>query len=417
MSNWQRLRKELILEAIHHEKSDIDKKDIASGKLHGTTYVKRNTSPRRGILLVHGVPGNRYGMGLLAERLAEYGYFCLSIDLPSHYLNPNAFTFGEISETITEGIVMLKRDYGIGSVAIVGHSVGALGALFSSAGYTAQVEAALYKFWSYIEELLEYCGKLYETQNFDVWPVLERIDEAYTKMKQTILYAMKNRIAQNADVAAYVLLAPPVSVKGVFPGISIFRKMPVRVGKVLFETLAHKPLVNLAYKQGNPAKYSPEPDPRYVNWLFFKTKEIREFLHYLTAAKEPKDFLRIIEDVVRFSHKDGMVSFFEYYQRRLLEKPKLFIYGKWDMFLRPFMPGAKNRLEQFYNSCGNAQIYYGTFSHLLTKEQAPAMALADFGVTELIIRFLENTGMQMQWRNSKGEEVRRRSFFGYFKLR
>ena len=90
MSRWSKIQKELIEKTIHGEKLGIIQENISSGRIHGTIYYKKGIRPSRGILLVHGFSGNRYGMGVLAERLAEYGFFCLSIDLPSHFLNLTA---------------------------------------------------------------------------------------------------------------------------------------------------------------------------------------------------------------------------------------------------------------------------------------------------------------------------------------
>ena len=51
--------------------------------------------------------------------------------------------------------------------------------------------------------------------------------------------------------------------------------------------------------------------------------------------------------------KDGRVNFFEYYMKKyLLAKPKPFIYGMRDVFLRPFWASNKSRLENFYRKWG-----------------------------------------------------------------
>lgn len=395
MGRWRKIQKKLIEKSIHGEKLDIIQENISKGRVHGTIYYKKGIRYSRGILLVHAFTLNRHGMGVLAERLAEYGFFCLSIDLPSHFLNLTKFTFGELTETITEGVLLIKNHFGIRRVAVIGHSIGAIGSLFSNAGYNIDIEKNLYSIWEKLREMIYNQAILMkkDKDSSEIIALNAKIDSSYTKLKELILYSLKKGIQEHSNVACYILLALPVNVKGAIPAMSILKKLSHRWVKKVFENVWHNRLVKQFYKEGNPVGYTPENKEEYFYWGFFKTKDTSEFLNFFLNMKEPIDFLTLIEQLIKFKHKDKMVSFFEYYQKKyLLLKPKMFIYGTKDLFLKPFLPFRKKRLERFYESCGNAEIHHGAFSHVMTnnpKQRFAAVVLKNDKVTELIIRFLD----------------------------
>jgi esterase/lipase len=184
MGRWKKIQKELIQKALRGEKVDIVQENYSSGRVHGTIYYKKGVSSSRGILLVHGFSGNRYGMGILAERLAEYGFFCLSIDLPSHFLNLTRFTLGELSETITDGVLVLKNHFGIPRIAVIGHSMGAIGSLFSNAGYNTTIENSSFLLWEKMRLLIDEEAELIKN-NKDHNKIIEltnKIDSLYTEL-------------------------------------------------------------------------------------------------------------------------------------------------------------------------------------------------------------------------------------------
>lgn len=396
MGRWEKIQEELIKKAVHGEKSDIIQEDISRGRIYGTTYYKKGTKPVKGVLLIHGISGNRHGMAILGQRLASYGFFCLAIDLPTHFVNTTNFSVGELSETITEGVLLLKNTFSMKRVAVVGHSIGAIGALFSSAGYTIKIEKALYTLWQTLVELLEKQAKLIQAKGPEAKEVLQintQIEALYTQLKQLILESLKKGMQEHAEVPCYILLAPPLNCKSAIPGMSILRQLPQKWAKTIFEAIFHKPAVKQIYKEGNPVGYVPEDKEGYVYWQFFKIPDSKEFLTYFMSMKEPADFLTLVEQIVKFRHKDNMVSFFQYYQKKyLLAKPKLFIYGSGDLYLKPFLPFQKKRIEQFYESCGNAEIYHGNFTHIMMdnpSQQMTAIAFKNEEVTKRIIQFLD----------------------------
>jgi hypothetical protein len=222
----------------------------------------------------------------------------------------------------------------------------------------------------------------------------QNIESKYTDLKKLILLTLKKGIQEHVGVSCYIFLAPPANVKKSIPALSLLNKLNHKWKKRILEKLLHTAQVKRIYAEGNIVHYVPEDKEDYIYWQFFKTKDGGDFMDYMLDLKEPTDFLTLVEDMARFRHKDDKTNFFEYYQKKyLLAKPKLFIYGKRDMFLRPFMPFAANRLEKFYSSCGNAKIYYGDFSHNMMndpKQHLSSVALESDEVTGLIIQFLDS---------------------------
>jgi hypothetical protein len=394
MSKWRKIQKELIEKSIRGEKLDIVQKDVNYGGLAGTIYYKEKTNPKKGILMAPGMSSNRYAFGVLAERLAEYGFLCLSIDLPSHYLDSSRFTLGEVSERITEGVTILKQRYGMNRIAVLGHSVGAVGALFANAGYSTDLEQRIYSLWEGTAGIMEREAVLLQKNNTsEAVQLNQEIGNNYTELKELIFHSLKKGIKEHYDVTCYIFLAPPTNCKAAIPGLRLLRHLPQKWLKKIFEEFLHKPLIKQLYREGNPAKYVPEQDPRYVSMQMFKTSEPHEFLEYFLNMKEPTDFLSMIENIIQFKHRDDKISFFEYYQKTyLVTKPKLFIYGTRDILLKPFMPFAKGKLERLYRSCGNAEVYHGSFSHIMVEnpnQHIGFVGIKDEWVTELIMEFLD----------------------------
>ncbi len=360
------------------------------------SIIKRKTRGSRGALLVHGFSGNRFGLGVLAQRLATCGYFCLSIDLPSHYLHLSKFTMGELSETITDAILLMGGRFGSRSITIIGHSMGAVGTLFSHAGYNLSIEKSLYSIWEQLCALIEKQAVFIRKNDKDkVVQVQDQIDLLYGALKKQVLTALQKGVQVYSLVGSLVLLAPPVNCKSAIPGLSILSWFGHKWLKRTLEMFLHKPAVAQIYKEGNSIGYVPENKDEYFYWQFFKTRGSVEFLDYFLHMKEPIDYLTLVEQLAKFRRKDQGAGFFEYYHTKyLLSKPKLFIYGMRDLYLKPFLPFAKSRLEKFYQSCGNAEIHHGGFSHVMLnnpKQQFATVVLKNDRVPELILEFLNRS--------------------------
>ncbi|MBI2144637.1 hypothetical protein HYU17_05860 [Candidatus Woesearchaeota archaeon] len=396
MSQWRRIEKELIAAAIHGPKAHIMEKNVAAGLVHGTFYFRPDCNRNRGLVLVNGIGGNRYGLGTLAKRLAYYGFFCLSIDPPSHYLNPSHLSLGVYSETVTQAVIVMKKE-GVRRVGVIGYSMGAIAALFSMVGYTAEIENRIYRLWEQLIELIRRSAIASERGLPIQEPILNELESVFVEIKQMVLYSLKKGIAENSSVSAYVFLELEGNAKQFIPGISCLRKLPFSWTKKLIEAVLHNPSVKVAYKEGNPLRYEERKlEPNEARWLFLTTKQLPELLEYMSRMKEPKDFLKLVEDLSEFKNWGDAESFFGYYQKKYIwNKPKLFVYGKLDAFLRPFLPGNRSRLEKYYKSCGNAVIVQGDFNHMISDQHVglltiTAEAATHEPTTELILRFLGN---------------------------
>jgi esterase/lipase len=330
---------------VNEEFSDIVIEDIRYGKVYGALFYKKGVSYRRSVLLIHGTAGNRYGLKLLAKRLVECGYFCLSIDLPSHYDNPNEYVVGNVCESIYESIYYLKKKCGMKTVSVLGHSIGAVGAFFSLGGYTNKIEKELYLLGENIIKNLKSINILIKKNKVrykdKIKDLFSKVDRDYSEMKNIIFDSLKHIVSNDLTANCYVLLAPPLDLKSGVPGLKIFRNLPKKIVKLVFENVFHKPALKQAYKENNPLKYYNNKD-NDVTWQMFNIKDLSSLLDYMINLKEFPDFMKFIEDlifVIKTKQGTGVngdkkISFIEYiYMKYIKNKPKLFIYGKRDLYL------------------------------------------------------------------------------------
>ncbi len=396
MSVWLKILRH-SKDVIYKKRDDLKQEDIHVGRVYGTFYVKPEMKPSKGVLLIHGFAGNRHALGVLGQRLADAGFFALSIDIPSHYLNPNSkISFGELSEVITEAVLLMRSQFGVSGVGVIAHSTSALGALFSAVGYSVAVETYIYKLWEYIRATLASIPMIIaKFPMYDATPLFEKVEEAYARMEKVMMQSLQNGIAISKIITCYVLLAPPANFKSAFPGICLLRPLPARMRNRTFETaLLHKYGEWKSRREGHDIPLVKEQDPNYAKWGAFKTRHLKGLLDYLASVKEPKDFIELMQDFAseKTGQPDEETNFFRYCQKLLENKPKLFIYGKFDIFLRPFLPGGRKRLEKFYLSCQNAEVWRGNFTHLMLERPLHHIAgigITNLEVTERIMLFLD----------------------------
>ena len=350
---------------------NIIQQDMQTGIISGTTTVCENSRPAKALLFVHGISMNRHSFDLISKKFANEGYFCLSIDLPRHYKNETQLRMGIISETILQSVAYLKQK-GFSNIGIVSHSLGAVGSLFASLGYNSNFENEIYSLSEDFLRCIEEEGKLiaqYQQQPSN--PLMDKMKEKgdeiaarYKNIKQFILSQLKlGGISQKLGVRCFVFISPPVNVKNAIPGLRIFSRMPEKWVKSIFNNTFHKNSTSRAKKEPNIQWDDELTDKNALNWLFLKEPEVRVFLDYLLNMKEHVDYIQLIETLAKINFSGGKTLFQYYYETYLLFRPKLFVYGKADLFLRPFFGKNKQRLEGYYQSCGNAEIYKGTFSH------------------------------------------------------
>lgn len=395
-------------ETVSFEK--IVKEEINVGNIRGTIF-KVGEGHRNGIVLSHGISASRYNLLNLADVLSRLGYLVLAIDLPKHNVNQGMdLTLGGIAELIRDSVIYLRKVHGVRNVAVIGHSLGAVGNLLASAGYTSRTEREIYILWERIRraiEKYESYSKAYGrlrpgarnitlqdlTRDKGFMGFLNEIAAYYTRIKGIILESLKARDQRSPFyfVDCCVLLAMPAECKKAFVGSSLLKRLPNKWIKRIWETLMHESAIRLIMKEGNIFNYV-EDRTNALKWWYLKVENPSEFINYFTTVKEPADFISLMGILSKFSHKDGKVSFIDYYLKKyVLSIPKLFIYGKWDLLLRPFMPGSRKKLEEVYRAYGNSNIIQGNYSHILVRkpfQQGATVAVTSDVVLQNIIHFL-----------------------------
>lgn len=363
---------------LNAKPSNVVQQDVRVGMVSGTTHVSESMNPDKALLFVHGISMNRHSFDLVSKKFANEGYFCLSIDLPRHYKNESQLRMGTISETILQGVAYLKQ-IGFHDIGIVSHSLGAVGSLFASLGYTSNFEDKIYSLSENFLRCIEEEGKLiaqYQQQSNDLLKIKmkekgEEIAARYKNLKAFILNQLKlGGISQKLGVRCFVFISPPSNVKNAIPGLKIFSRMPEKWVKSIFNNTFHRSSTSRAKKEPAVQWDDDLTDKTALNWLFLKEPEVRVFLDYLLNMKEHVDYIQLIETLAKINFSERKTLFQYYYETYLLSRPKLFVYGKADLFLRPFLGKNKQRLEKYYRSCGNAEVYKGTFSHTVPEGNA-----------------------------------------------
>jgi hypothetical protein len=187
------------------------------------------------------------------------------------------------------------------------------------------------------------------------------------------------------------LLAPPKEIsKKAAPLLALFKIFKRNTSKKIFERLMHYPAVEQIKKEGNVVNYKEENLDEYIYWQFLKIKDEKKFIRYFLDIKNIQDYLKTIEDLANLYSNN---NFFNYYLTNYIrKKPKLIIYGKYDHYLKPFLPFNKKKIERFYKSFGNAKIYFGKFSHVMIDnptQQSASVAVKNKKVIKKIIDFIE----------------------------
>ena len=365
----------------------IVKEEIDIGNIKGTIF-KIGQGHRNGIVLTHGISSSRYNLLNLADVLSRLGYFVLAIDLPKHNLSQEMdLTMGSIAELIRDSVIYLRKVRGLKNVAVIGHSLGSVGTLLASVGYTSKVERDIYVLWERIRQSIEKYEKYSKAygrlrpgvENMTLQDLardegfmnfLNEIAAYYKTIKEIILESLKSRdqLSPFYFVDCCVLLSMPAESKDAYIGASLLKRLPDKWIKKVWETIFHNPQVKLVMKEGNIFNYVDDKT-NATKWWYLRIENPIEFISYFTSLKEPGDFISLIKILSNFSHKGGKTSFIDYYSKKyILTTPKLFIYGKWDLLLRPFMPGSRKKLEETYRAYGNVSILQGNYGHILVEK-------------------------------------------------
>jgi patatin-like phospholipase/acyl hydrolase len=275
----------------------------------------------------------------------------------------------------------LKSQYKIKQVGVIGHSVGGVGTLFSMAGYTHSIEENLLDICHHQIVCLMALGRSLKKKSKPeiITALTKQLDLNFDNIQKLIIRATKVSMSEEAKVSCYILLAPPMNCKKAIQLVKPLNLLPHNISKPIFEHFVHKPLVQQNEDRGNPLKYTENNLPDHAHWLCFKTENSRKFLEYFMNMEEPNDYLAIIEVLASLDRDSEQQQYFKEYVNNFLKgKPKLFIYGKKDYFLLPFIPFRNNLIQKFYKSFGNAKISYGSFGHegVITSEDSIKQVLA-----------------------------------------
>lgn len=369
----------LIQASLRQLDPQIVEVPVAAGMVHGKFIFSRKVQHKRAVLFAHGITSNRNALTILMRRLVLSGCYCLAIDLPAHNENISPFSLGNISEAITEGVALLKQQSGIPKVAVISHSIGAMGALFSSMGYNSDVEKDLYMYWEMLERLLaakerELEGKV--PDNGTLQFLETQVSYAYEKIRRLIFSAIRHKIELNADVSCYIFLALPHNLAAIRTAAVLNRIPKIRVLLKLLMRQWGKSSWKTVEKERTQGLY-PAPlgnkGPNTVDVVSLRM-DVYEFFSYMAQMKEPADFLKIMEALTQLRDKDEEdIKLKGWYNLLLKNKPKLFVYGDNDFFLTSWFPSFRARLEKYYRACGNAKIIFGSFSHVFEQDRKNRM--------------------------------------------
>src|SRR3989338_5667657 len=254
-------------------------------------------------------------------------------------------------------------------VGVVGHSIGAIAALFALGGYNGQLENYIIKVATkYIEKLKSSLSKIAnndiiakEKNKFEQVEIneilelfgdLEEEKRAYDDFKQQILEALKTTRFSNLKIAgkidAVVLLAPPESVQAArtFPPFAY--KVTPEIAQVSFNLLQNLDrLLDNLFKKQIVIDYKLPPAIRSnlekirLGALEIKKSDYQDFLKYLKESVNPFDFTSLLDYFSKY-------PFVKYYNYKYIKStPKLFQYGTKDYILGPAI--KEGTLESAYN--------------------------------------------------------------------
>lgn len=384
------------------------------GSTIGTYYFPPNPN-NRAVLLVPGLLVSRDSFRVLANYLAENGFLCLAVELPSHGMNQQNFSLGNISRMITESVSILKKDPRAKSVSVVAHSIGAVGAIFSSAGYTSTIERQIYDLWQNIQTEIEHYlqarvvygrSKTIKSRK-DLLDAEAALFAARRPLNQLVLQSLRTGIEQNAKVTSYVLIAPPADVKKAVPGLSYLQKLPPKVSKLAVQVLAHFPLKAVTKIQGT--KEINEVPDNDTQLQFLHVKDMDEFLTYFLSMKEPLDYLQLVEMLANQKRVDEdslargtpeaksmRTNFFSYYLDKYIRaKPKLMINGRFDLMTKGLF--GRKGMDKLYRACGGTHHRYVSKNHYFRKggvannvaNQLSSIVMDDPHEMEVVLKFLQ----------------------------
>lgn len=328
--------------------------------------------PNRGLVLVHGAFGAKETLLTLGKRLAMQDYEVFIMDVAQHGDNAALFRLGVISEQILLCVSFLRRR-GMKNVGVIGHSLGAMCALFAMTGYNSRIE---YQFFEATKNLMQGIDLMDKALNKEKkklknWQLqflekerhnLIQSSEEYKKLKEVILNGLREMYEGNSKIDAAVLLAPPKTSQFNFPRevAGVIKRLPKITRKPAAKFLSDVLVLKKLEKIGETFTI-PEyvikgmNEPGKIRIVSADVTNMYDTFNYVQNVKNPYDYIDAIKMICKkFHSQDNKVDFIRYYADLIRNVPKLYIYGLGDIdLLKSFIP---RKITEFGLSVGRLQI-------------------------------------------------------------
>jgi phage-related protein len=264
--------------------------------------------------------------------------------------------------------------------------------------------------WQKIKNLISEQEKLLILNN-----IINDLSASYLNIKLIILSSLKEQWYGGGKIDAFIFLAPPLKLQKIVPNPPfLIRRIPRNFVKKLANKFFNEPIYKFfsdsldRFTEANRKILERKGIGDLITLQFFKIYDLKDFIDYFFSIKNPVDYLGLInflseielekveeiekqellrrrEKIKRIYKRDTskidselkrledtkpILSFIRAYKKRLIdEKPKLFLYGTFDLWLKPFLPKGKKKFESVFAMMGNSQVIsLKRQSHFLDKE-------------------------------------------------
>ena len=333
----------------------------------------------RGVVLMHGVLGNKEGVQTIGRRMAMQGFVALSVDLASHGDNRQQLRLGTNSQNVLDAVQLL-REQGMHHVGAIGHSLGAQSVLLATAGYTLEIENQFYSRMASLLELSEAMAKIANEKppsEERLLDLMSKISGTYEELKSIVAAEIRG-VVSSRKIDAAVLLAPPLRSQDTpLAALSTAARWfsGSAPGRVTFKAIArvasHAINALQMIKHGMDQRHVYGARRGEMQLLSLRTTDALDLCTYIASMHNPHDFLTYIDFLCDHEkEQDSRNEYFRYYRQHVIRgTPKLFMYGWNDELLRPFVGNNQKALHEHFMQAGATQIkVFPRLHHVLNKE-------------------------------------------------
>jgi len=428
--------------AYYHDLFDLGQfniKGVRIGTMRVLEISKKEGRIKGGVVIIPGIFLSIEHFRLLAMRLATRNHYVLLLDLPGHSMAYGEFNIGIMVERIYSAISYM-RNFVTDKIAIVGHSMGGIGAMFAAAGYSYETEKTIDELFgrlsSSFAELEKYSDsekKLIDELKKN--PAIlancyKELDHGFRefasdfdKIRETIENAIKRNPVQRlgsdriVKIDAIVSLSAPDNIQRAMPPTKVFRKLGFKKTRFLVNLLFNKPVSMgkspISFKPRRPpfwygpqksvpreklVLYNPSsgpiiPDDEHgdLGQLRIRARSFNKLMDYVESVQNPEDYMKLL---LLFSEDGSSQVIHDFVDGYVKKIPKLFIYGGQDNLLRPMDKGNKERINSVYKLMGNTRIkFFANLDHYLVGipdvKTSGMQGITAIPVVEEIVRFLD----------------------------